>query len=54
MEAQEKIQESMHGSAFPFDFSSLDTQNMEEILEALEQMSVDVETDESTVKVYCR
>jgi len=54
MEAQDKIQESMHGSGFPFDFSSLDTQNMDEILEALEQMSVDVETDESTVKVYCR
>jgi hypothetical protein len=54
MEAQEKIQESMHGSGFPFDFSSLDTQNMDEILEALEQLSVDVETDESTVKVYCR
>jgi len=54
MEAQDKIQESMHGSGFTFDFSSLDTQNMEEILEALELMSVDVETDESTVKVYCR
>lgn len=54
MEAQDKIQESMHGNGFTFDFSSLDTQNMEEILEALELMSVDVDSDESTVKVYCR
>ncbi|MGE4454920.1 MAG: hypothetical protein AB7D92_10335 [Sphaerochaeta sp.] len=54
MEAQDKIQESMHGNGFTFDFSSLDTQNMGEILEALELMSVDVDSDESTVKVYCR
>jgi len=54
VEAQDKIQESMHGSGIPFDFSTLDTQNMQEIMEALEQMSIDVETDDSTVKVYCR
>jgi len=37
-----------------FDFSSISTQNMDEILEALEQMSVDVDSDESSVKVFCR
>ena len=54
MEAQGKVQESMHQSGFPFDFSSLDSQNIQEILEALEEMSIDVDTDESTVKIFCR
>lgn len=53
-EAQEKVQASMQGSGISFDFSSINTQNMQEILEALEQMSIDVDSDESSVKVYCR
>ena len=54
IEAQEKVQASMHESGMSFDFSSINTQNMDEILEALEQMSVDVDSDESSVKVFCR
>ncbi|MFA6905753.1 MAG: hypothetical protein WCQ62_05965 [Sphaerochaeta sp.] len=54
MEAQDKIHSSMHDSGIPFNFSDIDPQNFEEILEALEQMSIDVDTDESTVKVFCR
>jgi hypothetical protein len=54
IEAQEKVQASMHESGMSFDFSSISTQNMDEILEALEQMSVDVDSDESSVKVFCR
>ena len=54
MEAQDKIHSSMHDSGIPFNFSTIDLQNFEEILEALEQMSIDVDTDESTVKVFCR
>ena len=53
-DAQEKIQSSMHGSGIPFNLSDIDPQNYEEIMEALEQMSIDVDTDESTVKVFCR
>ncbi|MDD4301942.1 MAG: hypothetical protein PHS03_05665 [Sphaerochaeta sp.] len=53
-EAQDKIQESMHGSGIPFDFGAIDAQNMQEIMEALELMSIDVETDESTVQIFCR
>ncbi|RFU93863.1 hypothetical protein DYP60_12420 [Sphaerochaeta halotolerans] len=37
--AQDKIQESMHESGIPFDFGSIDAQNMQEIMEALELMS---------------
>lgn len=55
-EAQDKIQESMHDSGIPpFDFGgAIDAQNMQEIMEALELMSIDVDSDESTVQVFCR
>ena len=53
-EAQDKIQESMHDSGVPFDFGAIDAQNMQEIMEALELMSIDVDSDESTVQVFCR
>ena len=53
-DAQEKIHSSMHDSGIPFTLSDIDPQNFEEIMEALEQMSIDVDTDESTVKVFCR
>ena len=54
VEAQDKIQSSMHESGIPFKLSDIDAQNFEEIMEALEQMSIDVDTDESTIKVFCR
>ncbi len=54
VEAQDKIQSSIHESGIPFNLSDIDPQNYEEIMEALEQMSIDVDTDESTVKVFCR
>jgi polyhydroxyalkanoate synthesis regulator phasin len=54
VEAQDKIQTSMQESGIPFKLSEIDTQNFDEIIEALEQMSIDVDTDESTVKVFCR
>jgi DUF4097 and DUF4098 domain-containing protein YvlB len=53
-EAQDKIQSSMQDSGIPFNLGDIDPQNYEEIMEALEQMSIDVDTDESTVKVFCR
>lgn len=54
VEAQDKIQSSMQESGIPFRLSDIDAQNFDEIIEALEQMSIDVDTDESTVKVFCR
>ncbi len=53
LEAQSTIQESMQSKGISFDFTSFDSQNIEEIIDALEQMSIDVETDESTIKVFC-
>ncbi|MGH0052906.1 MAG: SHOCT-like domain-containing protein [Sphaerochaetaceae bacterium] len=53
-EAQETIRSTMQDSGIPFDFSDIDDQNLQEILEALEEMSIDVDTEESSVKVFCR
>ncbi|MFA5570370.1 MAG: SHOCT-like domain-containing protein [Sphaerochaetaceae bacterium] len=52
-EAQAKIQESMHNSGMNFDLSALNAENMEEVIVALQEMSIDVETDEATIKVFC-
>ncbi len=53
-DAQDKIQSSLRDSGVPFNLSDIDSQNFEEIMEALEQMSIDVDTDESSVKIFCR
>ena len=54
LEAQDKIHASMQDSGIPFNFNDIDPQNFQEILEVFEQTSIDVDTDESTIKVYCR
>jgi hypothetical protein len=53
-EAKSKIEDSMQEKGLSFDFDSLSRENLQEILTALEQMSVDVDTDEATIQVYCR
>ncbi|MGE4585610.1 MAG: hypothetical protein AB7C91_13250 [Sphaerochaeta sp.] len=54
VEAQDKIQSSLQENGIPFNLSDINGQNFEEIMEALEQMSIDVDTDDSSVKVFCR
>lgn len=53
LEAQDTIQESMQSKGFTFDFNSLSGENMHEFIEALQEMSIDVETEDTTVKVFC-
>ena len=53
-DAQEKIHASMQDNGIPFKLGDIDAQNFDEIMEALEQMSIDVDTDEATVKMFCR
>lgn len=52
-EAQDTIRESMQSKGIGFDFASLDSENIEEFLDALRETSIDVETEETTVKVFC-
>jgi len=53
-EAQEKINTAMSEKGVSFDLNSLKPENIQELLGALEQLTVDVESDDATVKVYCR
>ena len=53
-EAQEKINDSMEEKGLNFDLSSFKPENIREIMTALEELSVDIETEDSTVKVYCK
>ncbi|MBI9106251.1 MAG: hypothetical protein JEZ04_05850 [Spirochaetales bacterium] len=53
-EAKDKINSSMQDKGIDFDLQNLDPANIQEIMTALEELTVDVDTDDSTIKVYCR
>ncbi len=53
-EAQEKLNSSMQEKGLNFNWSDLNKDNIQELLSALEQLTVDVDSDDSTVKVYCK
>ena len=53
-DAQEKINTAMADKGISFDLNSLKPENVQELLGALEQLTVDVESDDATIKVYCR
>ena len=52
-EALGTIQSSLYEKGLSFDLTSLDQENIDELLSALELMSIDVDTEETTVKVFC-
>ncbi len=52
-EAMGTIQSSLYEKGLSFDLTSLDQENIDELLSALELMSIDVDTEETTVKVFC-
>ena len=37
-----------------FDLNSLNPENVQEIMTALEELTVDIDTDDSTIQVFCR
>lgn len=53
-EAQDKVQESMDKKGIPFNISDMKNGELEEMFTAMEDLSIDVDTDESTVQVFCR
>jgi len=53
-EAQEQINNSMGEKGFSFNLKDISKDNIDEILAALEQFTVDVDTEEATVQVYCK
>ncbi len=53
-DVQDKINTSMADKGMNFNLNDIKPENVQDILSALEQLTVDVDSDDSTVKVYCR
>ena len=53
-EAQTKVQESMDSKGIPFNMSEMKFEDIEEMFAVMEDLSIDVDTDESTIQVFCR
>ena len=53
-DAQDKINSSMSDKGMNFSFSDINPENIREIMTALEEFSVDIDTEDNTVKVFCR
>lgn len=52
-EAREKIEGALKDKGVGFSLSDLKSENIEELIEALGDMSVDVDSDEARVRVFC-
>ena len=53
-EAQEKINTSLADKGMSFNLNDIKPENLQEILTALEDLTVDIDDDDSTVKVFCK
>lgn len=53
-EAKDKINSSMQEKGMNFDISQIKPENIHEFMDSLEQFTVDVDSDDSTVQVYCK
>ncbi|MDC7125755.1 MAG: hypothetical protein PQJ46_09315 [Spirochaetales bacterium] len=53
-DAQEKINSSMEEKGMSFNFSDINPENIKEIMTALEEFSIDIDSDDAEVKVYCK
>ncbi|MDC7240773.1 MAG: hypothetical protein PQJ50_10475 [Spirochaetales bacterium] len=53
-DVQETIQNTMNEKGMSFNLKDIKPENAQSFLTALEQLSIDVDADDSTVKVYCR
>ena len=52
-EVQDTVNNAMDEKGMKFDLSSIKPENIEELIQALEEMEVNIYSDESTVRVYC-
>jgi len=52
-DVQDKVNDAMDEKGMKFDLSSIKPENIEELIQALEEMEVNIDSDEHTVRVYC-
>lgn len=53
-DAQDKINSSMKQNGMSFDLSTVNPENIKELMVILEEMKIDVDTEDATVQVFCR
>lgn len=53
-DAQDKIHSSMNEKGFNFNLEDMNPENIKEMLAALEEFTVDIDTDDATIQVYCK
>jgi DUF4097 and DUF4098 domain-containing protein YvlB len=51
-DARKDVEEAMENKGFDFDFKNLKPEDMDALISALNELEVDIETSENTVKVY--
>lgn len=52
-DVQDTVNSAMDEKGMKFDLSSIKPENIEELIQSLEEMEVNIDSDESTVRVYC-
>ncbi|MDP3855391.1 hypothetical protein [Phenylobacterium sp.] len=51
--AREKVNEAMARNGVPFDLNQLKPENLEELVEQLDELTVDVDQDRTKVRIFC-
>jgi hypothetical protein len=52
-DVQDKVNSAMDEKGMKFDLSSIKPENIEELIQSLEDMEVNIDSEEHTVRVYC-
>jgi DUF4097 and DUF4098 domain-containing protein YvlB len=52
-DVQASVNSAMDEKGMKFDLSNLKPENIEELIQALEEMEVNIDSEEHTVRVYC-
>lgn len=53
-DTQAKINESMREKGMSFDITQINPENIQELMDSLELLTVDVDSEDATIQVYCR
>jgi len=48
-----KVSHALHEKGFDFDLSNIKSDDLDSLIEALTDMSIDIDSDDSKVKVFC-
>ena len=52
-DVQDKVNTAMDEKGIKLDLSNIKPENIEELIQALEEMEINIDSDEYTVRVYC-